>query len=246
MAFRDRFSVRNADPKTAMPQQTLTGVWRYLPTFDGQTVFSIIIGALLTIVTFWIGYKKTIGATEERIRASNQQLISSVLKRIAVEREPIDMIQYFALQTAKSYRNSVPAQRLISFADVLAIVFLETIDNNFLDAPSKTAVISLIDKSKHETTTSAIPDLVSSDPTHTPFEKRALTTAWLATIAGFIGAIASLVSVNSEFVSRLYNYFAFFASHADVWTWVLAVVAPATIAYTITRLMPGRGRGEFP
>jgi hypothetical protein len=118
---------------------------------------------------------------------------------------------------------------------VLSIVFLETIDNNFLDAPSKTTIISLISKSTHETT-SAIPDLVSPDPTRTRVEKTVVektvvgTLALLAAISAVIGAFTSIVSVNSEWVTHLYKLL---VSYADLWVLLFGVVVVTGSVYTI-------------
>jgi hypothetical protein len=64
------------------------------------------------LVTFWIGYKKTIGAQEERARAVNQELISSVLRRGAMERAVMEEKQFQHIRNAKSYKSSIPVRRL--------------------------------------------------------------------------------------------------------------------------------------
>ncbi len=130
-----------------MPRE---GLWGLLPNVDGQTTFSIVVGLIATIATFWIGYRKTIGARDERLRAADQELCSSVIKRIAVERQAIDAAQFLALRRAKSIRAQVPVRRLIGFHDALSITLLETVDNNFLDAPSKNSILELIAKSRSE------------------------------------------------------------------------------------------------
>jgi hypothetical protein len=122
--------------------------WNYVPNFDGQTLFTFVVGTIITLATFWFGYKKTIGAQEERVRAANHDLISSVVRRVAVERQAMDFGQYNLLRGAKSYRSGLPVERLIPFGDALSIVLLDIIDNNFLDQAAKTAIIALLDQSR--------------------------------------------------------------------------------------------------
>lgn len=122
--------------------------WNYVPNFDGQTLFTFIVGTIVTLVTFWIGYKKTIGAQEERARAVNQELISSVLRRVAVEREVMPAQQFQHIRNAKSYKSAIPVQRLIQFDSALSIVLSDIIDNDFLDSMSKKTIIELIEQSR--------------------------------------------------------------------------------------------------
>lgn len=114
---------------------------------DTQTVISIVIGVVVSVATFWLGYRRTVGAFEERIRNANSALTASVVKRIAVERETMSSPHYALLKRAKAYSLSIDIQKLLTFADAKAIVFSEIIDNNFLDQASKNAIIDLLDKS---------------------------------------------------------------------------------------------------
>jgi len=123
-------------------------IWNYLPTFDGQTIFTSVVGGLFSLVTFIIGYKKTVGARQERFRAANQELIASVLRRVAVEREVMDATQFQYIREAKAYRTSTPIQQLVVFDAALSVVLSEIIDNNFLDQPSKNAIIDLLAQSR--------------------------------------------------------------------------------------------------
>lgn len=120
----------------------------FIPAMDGQTVISLLIGTIITLVTFWFGYTKTIGAREERIAAANRALASSVLRRIAVEREQMPGDQYEAILRARAYNHNVSPQRLFTFNQVLDHVLSETVDNNFLDRDSKNAIVGLVSGSR--------------------------------------------------------------------------------------------------
>jgi len=171
--------------------------WNYVPNFDGQTLFTFIVGTIVTLITFWVGYKKTIGAQEERTRAVNQELISSVLRRVAVERELMESGQFGHIKTAKSYKSSVPIQRLIGFGDALSIVLSEIIDNDFLDASSKKSIIELIEKSRASHT----PPEARPSGTRSALEQiekmrlwRQTATFSLAVISIIVGLFAALLS----------------------------------------------------
>jgi hypothetical protein len=65
----------------------LTIMLDLIPKFDGQTVASIVIGAAISVVTFWLGYRRTVGAQEERVRIANSEIIST-LGRELINRIP--------------------------------------------------------------------------------------------------------------------------------------------------------------
>jgi hypothetical protein len=166
------------------------GTWSLLPTFDGQTIVSIALGAALTIVTFWIGYRKTIGAQDERLRAASAELCASVIKRVAVEREVMTAEQFAAIRQAKSYKAQVQTEKLISFDNALNTALLETIDNNFLDSASKKTIIELIDSSRTDVALRGPPvgETKSRDAAR---ERIATILALFSAGLGLIGGIVS-------------------------------------------------------
>jgi hypothetical protein len=172
--------------------------WNYVPNFDGQTLFTFVVGTIVTLLTFWVGYKKTIGAQEERTRAVNQELVSSVLRRVAVEREVMEAVQFQYIKTAKSYKSNVSSQRLIGFDDALSIVLSEIIDNDFLDPASKKSIIELIEKSR--ATQKAVSDIQSQRGQNGRLQLEKLqrwqqfATVSLAFISMFVGLVAAFVS----------------------------------------------------
>jgi hypothetical protein len=110
--------------------------WGIIPALDGQTIVSIAVGIIVTIATFIIGYKQTIGARDERLRSANLSLAASVLRRIAVEREQMPLDHFEALKRATSYRAMVPEPRLHAFTQSLDIALSDTLASEFLDTDS--------------------------------------------------------------------------------------------------------------
>ena len=102
-------------PKTPAYQPKPSACGMTPPNFDGQTLFTFVVGTVVTLITFWVGYKKTIGAQEERTRAANQDLIASVLRRVAVEREVMQAVQFEYIREAKSYKWPAPGSEDTEF-----------------------------------------------------------------------------------------------------------------------------------
>lgn len=129
----------------AATAEAVTKFWSFL-SMDTQTILSLIIGTLISLILFWVGYRKTIGAREERVNSANVQLINSVLRRVAVEREVMSSAQFEKLREAKAYRAAVSQKSLLSFESVTSQVLAEVIETDFLDAKSKNAIIIILEQ----------------------------------------------------------------------------------------------------
>lgn len=160
-------------------------VLSWLPQFDGQTIFSLIVGLIVSWLTFWWGYKNTIGAKEERIRAANFELTAAVLKRIAIEREPVTATQFDAVRRTKAYRAAVPERRLWPFAHILDAVMTDIFDNGFIDKSAKSAIIEVLYQSR------ASEVEVKVKETAAPPEYR-WAVAFLVAFSGLLGALGYL------------------------------------------------------
>jgi len=139
-------------------QESVGWLWSWMPSIDSQTIFSLIFGTAVTALLSWLGYRKAIGAKEERIRSANWELCWTVLRRIAVERREISEINYNDLRRAKSYRSKVPYDSLLEFNDSLSISYFEIVDNHFIDPSSKDVAIEILNKSRGLTYMSQISD----------------------------------------------------------------------------------------
>ncbi|SEG59533.1 hypothetical protein SAMN04488115_107202 [Bosea lathyri] len=170
----------------------VSGIWSYVPSFDGQTTASIVIGIVVSFWTYWLSYKRTIGAQDERVRSTSNELISSVIKRVAVEREVMSHVQFRTIRRAKAYRAQIDNDRLISFDDARAVVLSDVIDNNFLDQVAKSAIIDLLDKSGEDRP--ALTEIDSKNPAEDKRIRLKRTQLRLAALS--FGAAATL-SINA-------------------------------------------------
>lgn len=112
---------------------------------DGQTFFSIVIGAAISLITFWLGYRKTKSAHIEKLKSCNSELVSSVARRVAVERQAMNDEQFASLKLAKAYERSVVANHLIDFTVAKSVVFAQIVNSDFLNESSKNEIISLLE-----------------------------------------------------------------------------------------------------
>lgn len=120
----------------------------WVPDFDGQTVVSLFIGLVVSWLTFWWGYKNTVGVREEKIRGANFELAGAVLRRLAVDREPVTAAEFDAIRRTKAYKAAVPERRLWPFGHILDAVLTDIFENNFIDKTAKAAIITLLEASR--------------------------------------------------------------------------------------------------
>lgn len=206
-------------------------MWLWIiPPLDGQTIFSIAIGLVVSVVTFWIGYRQTIGAREERLRSANLGLASSVLRRIAVEREQMPVAHYEAIRRATAYRGSVAVRRLHEFSQSLDIATLDTLSSDFLDTSSKNAIIQLIDDSR--ATALEVPGSAESSPTNADFFSRVATSVLLAATSIATGAV--VVAILTGAIPTLFKEAPSEPNSTATITIVFAVAATLLVGLFIT------------
>lgn len=170
-----------------MESQTL--LLGFIPEMEAQTVFSIVVGIVVTIGTFWIGYRQTIGAREERLRSANLLLIAAALRRIAVERQVLPVTHYASVSRAVAYRSSVLVSTLNSFEVTLDIALSDILASEFLDLTSKNSIVNIIEESRG----SIVVEEKAEQKTYWSFESGVLSVALLGSSALF-GSIAYVVT----------------------------------------------------
>lgn len=119
----------------------------WLPTFEAQTLVSIIIGAIISIATYLLGQRRVRGAEHERISALNNQLVDAVIRRVAVDRQIMPGEHYEYVRSAKSQEAGINKTVLLTFEQAKARVFSAVIENDFLDVPTKNTIIDLLSHS---------------------------------------------------------------------------------------------------
>lgn len=154
---------------------------------DTKTAISILVGAVISVGTYWLGARKTRGAVQERIRAANGQLVDAVIKRIAVERQPMPEAHFRFLRSAKAREAIINENDIITFLEAKADVFAAVVSNDFLDASGKNAIIEVLDAS-----TEAGPDETEPLPTA---KARSIRYSLANSVAVLISGIAGLVGV---------------------------------------------------
>lgn len=120
----------------------------WLASFDFQSLFYTGVGVAVSVVTFWLSFKKIAGAVEERVRSINATLMSSCIQRIAVERSILSAEQFYSMRRAAEYRADLPQNCLFDFYQALDSITLDVMENRFLDKDSKQNIIDLLRESR--------------------------------------------------------------------------------------------------
>lgn len=108
---------------------------QYLPTF---------VGVAVSVVLSVVGYRQTIGAKKERIRAANSDLERIVLRCIMLDRDLPEESDISRLIKGKSIDHRVRPSDLISVTQLLNVVYTRIVESDLIDSVRRQEILSSI------------------------------------------------------------------------------------------------------
>lgn len=192
--------------------------------FDVSTSLSVL-GIVLTVLFFVVGYRQTIGARKERAKAANTQIVDVLFRRLAHEDSfvltaaAIDkVIDGWALQAR------VRSGDILGPSEVEALLIARVVENDYISDEQRSSILSRIEQMfREEPESSLVVDADSANP-------RKRTDSLFLAVASGMGALAASAGLASgalnEAASMPEGLSAAFAS-------MIAAVVLTTIAVAI-------------
>ena len=118
--------------------------------FDTNILLTVLFGIGIPIITFYITYKKTVGAKNERKRTANRDIVSIMAKLIAHEQinPNFDMINGLIRSKSREYDVNIDASSIpLIFEDVMT----KFIENEFISQDIKKNLIDKVQLIQNET-----------------------------------------------------------------------------------------------
>lgn len=115
-------------------------------SFDLGTL-SGILGVVLTIVFFFIGYRGTIGARKERAAAANREIIDTLLRRFTLDTSfalQYDEIQRFV--AGKALSNRVKLADVYSMDEIFSLLYSYVIGSDYVGPKIRKSVLEKLNK----------------------------------------------------------------------------------------------------
>jgi len=117
-------------------------------------------GVVVSVLLYILGYRQTIGARKERIRAANSEIEKALLKRIVLESYRPLVQEISRLIEAKAREHNLRTSDLYSESQVLNTIFTRIIETDFINSEKRNEMFELLapvfaqaeEKSLEETT----------------------------------------------------------------------------------------------
>ena len=100
--------------------------------------------AVVSIGTFWLGYRQTIGVRQERIRNADREIESSLLKRIALQNFTPDFSDIERAISGMAVIARVPVTALRSADNVINLLLMRVLQNDLIDDNHRARIIGLL------------------------------------------------------------------------------------------------------
>ena len=91
-----------------------------------------LLGIVVSIILFWIAYRQTIGAKKERIKAANDKLIDTILRRVVLEDYHPKIEEINRIIEGKSRDFKVREKDLLSSAQILNTIYTRIFENDLI------------------------------------------------------------------------------------------------------------------
>jgi hypothetical protein len=106
-----------------------------------------VLGVVLTVIFFLIGYRQTLGAKKERIRAANEIIIDTLLRRLILEPNfsiPAKEVEKFI--SGKALDARLTYSDVISGRELEAIIYSRIVDNDYVAADARKTILARVNE----------------------------------------------------------------------------------------------------
>src|SRR4051794_7395347 len=89
-------------------------------------------GIVISLITFWLGYKQTIGAKQERIRATDAEIVATVMKRILLEDFEPTRQELDRFIRGKALSNRLSVSDLRQTRDLVSVLWARLLEDDLV------------------------------------------------------------------------------------------------------------------
>lgn len=148
-----------------------------------------ILGVVLTVVFFWVGYRQTIGARKERANAANRQILDALFRRLVLDDSfPLDRSGVGKVLLGTALSASVRTDDIYSPTELEAVLYARSMESDYMDDAKRVDVMSRLAKCFAEMDETA-PQAVKKTRAGIPLD------VWLAFGSALTAMVATLATV---------------------------------------------------
>lgn len=163
-----------------------------------------ILGIVVSITLFLIGYRQTVGAKRERITAANNDIEKILLRRIVIENYTPNITDISRLIEGKARDFKVKINDLYSEEEFLNILFTRILETDFLNQDQRDQIYHRIYPVLIDVESKPIEEseIVSLKDERKAVAIKSFISVFLAILASIIGGLVSLIpelkNINSK------------------------------------------------
>lgn len=157
------------------------------------------IGIGISIILFLIGYRQTVGAKKERVRAANTDIEKTLLRRTVLEAYKPTVPDIVRLIEGKARDHRVRIADLLSPSQFLVTLFTRIVESDFVTSDQRETILERINPVL-ETLESKPPEieLIIAKPTKGKELVRALGLISLGVFASLVGTLVASLTILQE------------------------------------------------
>jgi len=197
-----------------------------------------VVGVIISVVLFLIGYRQTVGARRERVRTANVDIERILLRRIVLESYTPTVEEISRLIDGKARDYRVNATEMLSESQLLNTLFTRILESDFLTPQQRAEVAARVSPATEKAQAVAVSEARVLELPSAGERVGARTIVPLLAIAGSVlGAVvsAAVAATESDVVFLWPGLVAFGGS--------LVVIVTIAMAYRFRELQEEPGRG---
>lgn len=110
--------------------------------WDFSTMLGVV-GVVLTVAFFVIGYRQTIGARKERAKAANRQIIEALFRRLVLDGAfPLDRAGVRKVLLGTALSASVRTDDIFSVTELEAVLYAKSMESDYIDDSKRIDVMN--------------------------------------------------------------------------------------------------------
>src|SRR5687767_5091893 len=115
-------------------------------SFDLGTL-SGVLGVILTIVFFFVGYRQTIGARKERAGAANREILETFLRRFTLDTDfSVHYEEAERFVAGKALDSRVKRSDVLSMDEIYSLLHARVISSDYVSAKKRKSVLEKLAK----------------------------------------------------------------------------------------------------
>lgn len=150
------------------------------------------LGIFVSVILFLVGYRQTIGAKKERVRAANDSVHRSLLRRMVLENYCPKYSDISKILEGKARGFKVTTNELMSVEQVLTALFTEVFDNDLISPSQRIEIEDRLESVFVEIESNSKDQIIEEQEEVTSNRLKITITSLMAVFASILGALASI------------------------------------------------------